>query len=356
MHDYLRLEVVGKRQETPTTVTLSLRPCDGPVEYQAGQFLTFLFDKLSARPIRRSYSLSSCPGVDADLQVTVQKQVNGLASRFLHDRVVPGDFLVSLPPAGKFVLPGEVPPQLVLFGGGSGVTPLFGLLKDVLHHHPETRVLMLDANRNEEHIIFRDILTQYAVGWPERFSLRHFLSMPVKRLSALDQELGPAIVRWGRLSNAIMEQILDDFGRQDPANTLFYLCGPPALLLKAREVLGYLGFNEDQVLRELFTLRPPYRPKAERYPNAIVRLEQHGEIYRFPVPAGQTILEAAEAAGLSLPYSCRSGSCTTCIARCLEGRVEMFTPDGRIDSHTFGGEALTCVGYPETEEVTLRIP
>src|ERR1700730_14681685 len=77
-----------------------------PVPYQAGQFLTLLFD-IHGRELRRSYSFSSAPSVDAGPAITVKRMVNGEISRRLLDRLRVGDVVISLPPAGRFTLDGD---------------------------------------------------------------------------------------------------------------------------------------------------------------------------------------------------------------------------------------------------------
>ena len=355
MTETLQIRVREKIRETPRTQSLVLEPLDGTMPYRAGQFLTLLFDDLGPRPLRRSYSLSSAPGVDPFPVITVKKQVNGLVSRYLCEKAAAGMVFRALPPAGKFTLPsrGEAG-NLVLFGGGSGITPLYGLLKEVLRKHPGSRVLLLDANRDERHIIFRKGLTAQARAFPDRLRLVHYLSDPVEDLHKLRTELAPAAVRWGRFSNDLMEKWFSEFVSEHGGPVSFYLCGPPSLLLKAREVLGYLGFDESQIHRELFLLSQPFRPSPEKYPDCHARVRLNRRQYGFKIEAGTTILEAAEAAGITLPFSCRSGSCTTCLAHCRKGEAEMFTPDGRTHSRAIQGDVLTCVGYPLSEELDLE--
>ncbi len=357
MKQRLPLQVTAKVSETARTTTLFLRPVDGPVAYRAGQFLTFLFGAPGDREIRRSYSLSSTPGVDTQLAVTVTKVANGAVSRYLVDEVEPGEVLTALPPAGRFVLDeaGGQPRDIFLIGGGSGITPLFSLLKYVLHFEPQSRVVLIDANRDEDHIIFRRQLTALGRSYPGHLTILHYLSNPREGLAALRQDLAPAILRWGRLSNALVEELVRQYSHYPPERARFFLCGPAGLLIKAENALGFMGFNAHQVKREVFTIKSAYRPTPERFPRCQVQLRWGQQEYRFPVSPGQHILEAAQQAGIDLPYSCRSGSCTTCAAQCRSGKVEMYTQEGRHTSDEMGGLVLTCVGYPLTTHLQLEI-
>src|SRR5215469_10172239 len=125
----IELEVVDIRAEAREMVTIALRRRDGlPLEYKAGQFLTLLIE-FGGRELRRSYSFSSTPGVDALPAITVKRVANGEVSRYLLDHLKTGDVLRSLPPAGKFLLEPGFEGRLVFLAAGSGMVPIFSLMK-----------------------------------------------------------------------------------------------------------------------------------------------------------------------------------------------------------------------------------
>ena len=354
--EIVEVQVVERIRETPRTISLVLQPLGKPLRYQAGQFLTLIFDQgeLGPKAVRRSYSFSTTPGVDPQLTITIKKKSNGLVSRFLHSQVEVGDVLRALPPAGKFLLPkGEQPRDLFLIGGGSGITPLFSILKKALYSEPNTRVVLLYANRDEANIIYREPLRTLSKAYADRFHLIHLLSNPTDDLLSLRQKLSPAEVYWGRLSNQMVEKLVDDYQAHPLERAHFFLCGPKGLMLKATNALGYKGFAEDQVHTENFIIRKAKRPSKENFPLATVHLERRGESFDFTVKPGQTILEAAEQAGLYLPFSCRAGTCATCAGQCTRGEAVMYTQDGRIESKATKGLIFSCVAYPQSE--TIRI-
>lgn len=356
MEAFLKLRVVQKVKEAPGVVTLALAVEAGTMTYRAGQFLTLIFTNLGPREIRRSYSLSSAPDIDALPAITVKQQPNGVVSRFLVRTVREGDTLTALSPAGGFTLEAQsrFPRDLFFFAGGSGITPVFSLLKKFLREEPQSRLHVLDANRNEHHIIFREGFKALARAYPGQWHCTHLLSSPLEDIDLNDGGRLPITMRWGRLSNAMVENWVEKNLAYDRSKAHFFVCGPYGLMLKTTMCLGYMGFGDDQVHREVFDVKPPYRPPAHRYRPAEMELEWQGRRFLVPVAAGQTLLEAAEAAGIDLPYSCRSGICTTCTAQCLEGRAEMHTPDGTIDTRSSRGTILTCVGYPLTEKIVIR--
>lgn len=354
--DLIAVQVVERIRETPLTISLVLQPLDQTVRYRAGQFLTLVFDEgtLGPRPVRRSYSFCTTPGVDPQLTISVKKKPNGLVSRYLHHQVEVGDVLHALPPAGQFILPpSDGPRDIFLIGGGSGITPLFSILKEVLYNESEARVVLLFANRNEDHIIYREALRTLSRAYADRFALIHLLSNPQDDLLHIRQMLDPAEVYWGRLSNHMVEKLVDDYMVHDPLAAHFFLCGPRGLMLKATNALGFKGFGADQVHSENFVIRKAQRPPGNHFPRARVHLERRGQSYDFFVEPGQTILEAAEQVGLYLPFSCRVGTCATCSGHCTEGQAIMYTQDGRMDTDATKGLVFSCVAYPQSDQLRI---
>ena len=357
MENRIQLRVREKIGETATATTLVLQPLGQELRYQAGQFITLLFNDLDPKEFRRSYSFSSTPGVDEFPAITVKKIPNGSATRYLVDHLQVGEMLEAILPAGQFVLPAGdgVSRDIFLIGGGSGATPLFSILKQVLHFEPQSRVTLIIANSNEEAIIFRQTLHELAVTFAGRLHIIHFLSSIKTDFSLLQQVEAPAEIQVERLSNALVGELVAQHLHFNRDDAQFFLCGPKNLMLKAGQMLRYLQFKENRIHQETFTIIEPFRPTGEQYGDSRVQILYMGKNYDIWVKGGQTILEAAETVGLELPYSCRSGICTACIGRCSSGEVELFLPTGRISTQWSNQIVFTCVGYPLTETVELQI-
>lgn len=78
-----------------------------------------------------------------------------------------------------------------------------------------------------------------------------------------------------------------------------------------------------------------------------------GQTMTITVPQGTTLIRAMLDQALPIPFSCTTGTCTTCRARCLAGSVHMANDEGLSEEERQDGYVLTCVGYPATEHVTL---
>ncbi len=356
MSRLLHLQLERRIPRTEDAATLEFKPLSGPLAYRPGQFLTLLFHGPDGREMRRSYSLSSTPGLDLLPAITVKRVENGQVSRYLVEQAEVGALFESLPPAGQFTLPEEPGrwPVFVFIGGGSGISPLYGLLRHVLHFESTPRVLLLYSNRDEASIIFGKELNELARRFGERFRVVHLLSRPRNGDWAPAPPPNVHTLR-ARLGNELLENLLREHLCEEITRARYYLCGPRGILIKARMTLGYLQVPPEQVHREVFTVKEPPRPR-KRYPEARVVLHLPAGPRPLLVPSGKSILEAALEAGIHLPFSCRSGICTTCSATCIRGRVDMYTQEGFLDSHTGKGLALTCVGYPATPDVELQFP
>jgi ring-1,2-phenylacetyl-CoA epoxidase subunit PaaE len=132
--------------------------------------------------------------------------------------------------------------------------------------------------------------------------------------------------------------------------TLFYLCGPPALMRMAQFTLKLMGFADDQIRRENFVVEyiPPPPLITDRDPKQIV-IHFHKQTYHITSEFPTNILQAALNNNIQLPYSCRGGRCSTCVARLMKGNVKMSINDVLTNKDLENGLVLTCVGYPETD-------
>lgn len=153
----ISLRITRIISETPDTKTFILEPVVGQtIQYKAGQFLTFLFTKANGEEERRNYSISSTPIDNDPLKITVKRIPNGEYSRKLIDTVKEGTELITTGASGFFTLPEEMNAydQFVFFAAGSGITPVYALIKTVLHDHPSAYIVLIYSNRSVGHSIF----------------------------------------------------------------------------------------------------------------------------------------------------------------------------------------------------------
>lgn len=365
MTDFIQFRVAHIKQEIGTpgqseANSYFLEPVDGqPVAYRAGQFLTLILhhrpgeaglSSTNDHEVRRSYSLSSAP--DEPLRLTIKRVQNGEISRYLLDTIREGDVLTSLYPAGRFTFDPHQAGDLTLIGAGSGITPLFSLLKAALQSDSSRRVTLLYSNTSEHTIIFRDELDDLHKRYANRFKLIYLLSNPS------DDWFGAReTIRRGRLNNVMLDMILPELiGSSDLPTLRFYVCGPVDYMRMVQFTLVFSGIKPEQIRRENFVIEPiTLAPPPALAQDRILLLRVRDREITIQVPAYKSILQAALDQGISLPYSCRGGRCSTCMARCTAGNVHMTINDVLTERDLTEGWILTCTGYPESDGVVVEV-
>lgn len=326
----IELVVVAVEAAATEMVTIRFQRKDGsPLEYKAGQFLTFLF-VFGGRELRRSYSFSSTPGVDVLPSITLKRVANGEVSRFLIDHLRVGDVLVSLPPAGKFILEEVAGRKLVFLAAGSGMVPAFSLIKGELARGTAKPIVLITQNRDVASIPFREELER------------------MRKAGALEWDsLLSGVAPVVRLNNGLLQEMLKDIRGDE----YFYLCGPLGFMRMAVFTLRLLGVAEEQIRRENFTVEyvPPPPVLADMGVKKVVVRVGGGQTIVFETAWPSTILQSALDRGIALPYSCKGGVCSTCVARCVKGRVKMSKNEVLTEKDLSEGLVLTCVGYAETD-------
>lgn len=305
--------------------------------YQAGQFLTFEVSWNGVR-CRRCYSLSSAPESDPWHKVTVKRVDEGRISNWFNDNLQVGSKIEVEPPQGRFLLhPEETERDIVLFAGGSGITPIISLLKSALRT-TRRRVRLVYANRDRESIIFNDELAIWQHDFASRLEVIHHL----------DSEAGFLGV----------EQIRSLFRGWEEAD--FYVCGPTAYMDTIEEALKAAGVDGARAKFERF-LSPTDPDRRQESPPEPVALAQNdvpasftmtleGQTHSVPYEPGTTLLAAAEKAGHKPPSSCEDGYCGCCMALLKSGNVEMATHEALTDDDIARGWVLTCQARPRSAE------
>ena len=171
----LKVKNVVKETTDATTFYFDI-PSDlsDAFKYTPGQYFTFEVS-IQGEKVRRSYSLCTYGGVDADPAVTVKRVEGGRMSNYMNDALVEGSEIEVMPPMGKFTMTPDAnrSTHYVLFGGGSGITPLMGIAKAVLNHEPNSNVTLIYANRNPESVIFKSVLADMEKSYSGKFKVLH---------------------------------------------------------------------------------------------------------------------------------------------------------------------------------------
>ncbi len=163
---YRELQVKEIIHETKDAISIVFEKAEG-LSYKSGQFLTLILD-IGGKEVRRAYSLCSSPGTDEHMAVTVKRVDNGLVSNWLNDNLKAGDSIRIMSPMGSFTTEYDSANKrhLILFAGGSGITPMMSIIKSMLKLEPDSITSLIYCNRNIDSIIFKDQLEKMLdKGW-----------------------------------------------------------------------------------------------------------------------------------------------------------------------------------------------
>ena len=312
----------------------------GEFAYEAGQFLSFKVP-FEGRVLTRSYSLSSSPEVDGAHKVTVKRVDDGRISNWMNDRVREGSRLSVVPPAGFFVLDPESKRDLVLWSGGSGITPCISIIKTALETTGR-KMLLVYANRDARSIIFQTELKALASAHPDRLRVAHRLDDVDGFLTAPD----------------VATQFGGDLEREH------YLCGPGAFMDTVEDALHEAGVARDRIHIERFVsphdhvgeAPPPTPPTPDEVAPASITIVLDGQEHEVPYEAGERVLDAARRAGLDPPFSCEEGYCSCCMAKCGSGEVKMATNDCLTPDLLEERWVLTCQSRCTGGKVRIEYP
>lgn len=349
------LKVKDVTPETADAVTITFwHPLNEVIRYQPGQFLTFLVN-VEGEKVRRSYSMASSPHVDASLSVTIKRLPGGKVSNYLADHVKTDSILESLEPMGTFT-PALTPSNeklYVLIGAGSGITPLFSMLKSILHVEPKSRIWLIYGNRNQASIVYKAHLDAIAQVHANRVRVTHVLSQPTSGWTGAE----------GRVNQHVLTQLLDELPPADRQTLQAYMCGPDGLMDEARKALTMLNIPVENVHRESYGTATTDAAVGEVVEDSAagdsgspeVTILYEGSEYKFAVAPHQTILEAALDLDIDLPYSCQAGMCTACLGKCVAGTVKLDEEEGLSPAELKAGYVLTCVAHPASTGVVIEI-
>src|SRR4051794_38003041 len=320
--------------------------------YTPGQFLTVAVPSEQTGLAARCYSLSSAPHSGRH-QITVKRTVDGYASNWICDNLREGDTLRVLPPSGIFT-PRDIESDLLLFAGGSGITPVMSITRTALEKG-HGKVVLFYANRDESSVIFGAELAELAAEYADRLVVVHWLES-VQGLPTQEQ--------------------LRAFASYFSAYTAF-VCGPAPFMKAVSDSLKELGFPRDRRHQEKFVslggnpfgdveeMQAAARTLADaddhedeaEQPIAgpiAVEVELDGGEYSFDDWQGdKVLLEYLQEKGIDAPFSCREGQCSACACVVLEGDVRLQHNEVLDQDDLADGIRLVCQARPLTERIRI---
>lgn len=348
-NEFHALRVLETRAATSraTTVLFDVPPeLRDTFRWKPGQHVTLRFN-IDGEEVRRPYSISDSPVGGEPLRVTVKRHTGGLVSNHVNDHVAAGDVIDVMPPFGGFFL--DTAPQArrthYFFCSGSGITPIYAMIRSVLAAEPHSVARLAYGNVNADSVIFHEELARLEEESRGRLTIRHILSSP-SWLSSFRH--------WRR--GRIDAKCVADFINEHPPyaqDAQYYLCGPGNMNAAVRGALMAIDVPDTRIHMENYRpVAPPDDSVAGVAAEATVRLK--GAALSVAVSAGETVLNAVRAANANPPYSCESGVCGACRAQLRKGKVHLRARMALTDAEISRGAILTCQALPITPQVTVE--
>lgn len=316
--------------------------------FRAGQYLTLRIPALD-KTAHRSYSISAAP-YENKLRVGVKKVDQGVVSTYLCGKAKAGDQIEIMNPQGNFILPEhQSPVKVVVFASGSGITPILAIIKQEFHLHPQSKVILFYGNKNDESRMYLNELEQLSLKYPDQFEIHHIFSKQKASSEGLEGRIDE-----GKLS----KWKLDLFNVHD--TDFFLLCGPGNMVSHLEQALKSYNIPGTKILTEFFNApKSPSSPLITNIPTEItsghlIRIKFENKVHQVSVKNNkQVVLDEGIKFGLDLPYSCKSGVCSTCQAKLLSGEVRMDNNFVLGDAELKQGYILTCQSHPVTPEISI---
>lgn len=317
--------------------------------YRQGQYLT-LKTQIEGEEVRRSYSLCSSP-LDNEWRVGIKKVPNGLFSTYANEALKVGEELAVMPPDGRFFVEvdAERKREYVCIAAGSGITPIFSIIKTHLQAEPNASFKLFYINQSVKSIILKEELEALKNLYMDRLEIFYFLTKESRSVPLFN----------GRLDEDKLEILFKTICDVEEIDD-YFICGPEAMTLMTRDFLLAKGVKKKHVHFELFhtDTKPNVRRsrihKDAAGKEAEVTILEGGKSVKFRIPKGvDSILDAALNREADLPFACKGGVCCTCRAKLVEGKVDMMVNYALEDEEIAAGYILTCQAIPLSDKVVV---
>ncbi|HFA50844.1 MAG TPA: phenylacetate-CoA oxygenase/reductase subunit PaaK [Bacteroidetes bacterium] len=346
------LVIKGIEKTTPecSLITFEVgKEVEHTFKYEQGQHLT-LKANVGGEELRRSYSLCSSP-LDGEWRVAVKQVPGGRFSTYANDVLKAGDTVEVMPPNGRFFIEinKERQKNYVAFAAGSGITPIFSIIKTHLLAEPKSTFKLFYVNQSVGSIILKEEIEGLKNLFMDRFEVFHFLTRQERDVPLFN----------GRIDKEKLDIIFKSILDQDLVDD-YFLCGPEEMVFLIRDYLQANKIGKKNIHFELFGTKAILQKnktaaaKKTDGKTCEVTIHEGGKSFNFRLAQGtENILDAALKKAADLPFACKGGVCASCRAKLLEGKVDMALNYALEQEEIEAGYVLTCQAVPVSDKVVV---
>lgn len=336
------LKVGAVDRLTPQSVVISIdvpNHLSSSYVYLPGQYITLELE-INGNTVRRSYSICSSPNSGL-LQVGIKEVPNGIFSTYVNRKIKKGDEIKAGKPEGRFTFNSKnesIP--IMAVAAGSGITPIMSIVRSFLDSSPNIPFTLIYGNKTLEKTMFYNELKNLE----DRFeTLKIYWFFSEEKIDGAE---------FGRIDSVFFDNILKNNSNSYPK--LLYLCGPEKLIGYSKQFFLEKGFDEDNILFELFTSSIQGSPENNDIKEkGLLNIKYDDVTHELMLNQNKTLLEIALNAKIDVPYSCQGGVCSSCIARLTEGKVDMTNNQILTDDEIQEGLILSCQAIPKSNKIKI---
>ncbi|MCL3781327.1 iron-sulfur cluster-binding domain-containing protein [Prolixibacteraceae bacterium JC049] len=338
-----------KHGKYATTVTLKVDATEPIINKKSGQFINIELD-IDGKSYSRSYSLHNAHKTIYP-QFTVKRVKDGVVSNYIFEHLKEGDKIRISNPNGKFFINSDANKYRThyFFAAGSGITPIFCMINDLLENEPHSAVYLFYGNQDTKQILFKDELTNNVEKYPNRFYMAHALSSSfwgaskVGGLPAFTGIIDKKKVKWLFENCPPVAQ-----------EVVYYVCGPGTMNTDISNILQELDVPESLIKMESYnpTSSVPVSSNGNGEAKLLYTLDD--ERWETVVPSGKTLLQTLKDDGINVPHSCQAGICGMCAAQLKKGTVKMGNNFVLTDDEIADGKILCCQSVATSPELEIE--
>jgi ring-1,2-phenylacetyl-CoA epoxidase subunit PaaE len=348
--DFFELPVSAIKLNTKNALTVEFDVPESlkrTFQFTAGQHLALDF-KLERNRYRRTYSICSSP-TENKWTISVKRQHNGIVSNYINNAFYKSLNVKVSAPFGHFFNEKQVEKtqNIMLWAGGSGITPLFSILKYMLEKHKNSVIHLIYANKNAKSIMFYDDLADLESAFPDRLKVLHLFS----ETQSDKKNIFDFVFRQSKINIKSAGFLDANFIKNNVMpNAIHYICGPEPMMRICENELITLGVDKKNVHLAYFSNGFNAQNSPE---NARLQVTLNGK--KLDVLLNKkNLLDAMLEAQLSPPYACQSGTCGSCKAQLIHGEVSMARDFALNEADRAANRILCCQAWAKTENVAIR--
>lgn len=352
MAHFHALKISAIRRDTRDAVVISFdipATLASEFQYQPGQHI-ILRTQIQGEEVRRSYSICSAIQ-DTELRIAIKKVSDGVFSTWATTYLEAGMMIDVIPPTGNFHVPLDATQQrhYLAIAAGSGITPIFSIIKSTLLAEPQSRFTLVYGNRASSAMMLRDEIAHLKDRFLDRFSVIHIMSREKQDIDLFN----------GRITAEKFRQLAEQWIALADMDHVF-ICGPQAMMLELSDSLKSFGMSDNRIHMELFGVAGDQVPRKRSVADLIstdkcevtVIIDGHHQSFMMNRDQ-QSVLDVGLDHGIDIRYACKGGICASCRCKVIEGKVDMDANHALEDYEVARGFVLSCQAFPITEKLVL---